>query len=502
MKFIFPTADGKLDADQEQALAEFGVALRRPGAKLLLHLHGGLVDAQHGRETANRLTGPPPQGWGLSDDWTQAYVVWRTGVWETLQNNWLDLAHNDRLYQIVLRKLMEFVAGKLGVPGVAGRSAAAAASLTPAEIAKRLRGEGDRRAPFADVDVQIELATPQGRGPVIAPQDDASLGLEFQDFISQDAEFNNAVADIDAVVNEAVAGRAALSAGDKERGEASYRRLDPRVRAPIERLKPDGTEGRIAAVGVGIFLIKHAGRIAMRSFGRFRTRRDHGFHATLVEEVAREMYGDFVGATIWNMMVKDAADHFAPGGFGLDLLRAVPDDNPVHIVVTAHSAGSIWAARMLEAIKATNKPITLSLFLLAPAARTDLFAEALNAAGDRIVRWRMFTMSDEYERKDAVIGHDKGYIYPSSLLYLVSGLFEELGAEAFPDAPILGMQRFVGATWLNDAKETAAGQRIAAFFGAPDHGIAYSPAPGVTTADTHSGFCSEPLTLASVREFM
>jgi hypothetical protein len=114
----------------------------------------------------------------------------------------------------------------------------------------------------------------------------------------------------------------------------------------------------------------------------------------------------------------------------------------------------------------------------------------------------MFTMSDEYERKDAVIGHDKGYIYPSSLLYLVSGLFEELGAEAFPDAPILGMQRFVGATWLNDAKETAAGQRIAAFFGAPDHGIAYSPAPGVTTADTHSGFCSEPLTLASVREFM
>jgi hypothetical protein len=111
-------------------------------------------------------------------------------------------------------------------------------------------------------------------------------------------------------------------------------------------------------------------------------------------------------------------------------------------------------------------------------------------------------MSDEFERKDAVLGHDKGYIYPSSLLYLVSGLFEESGGEAFPDAPILGMQRFVGATWLDDAKESPAGQRIAAFFQAPDHAITYSPAPGVTTADTHSGFCSEPLTLASVRKLM
>jgi hypothetical protein len=446
--------------------------------------------------------GPPPDGWGLSDGWTQAYVVWRTGVWEALRNNWTDLAHNDRLYQIVLRKLMEFVAGKLGVPGAAGRSAAAATSLTPTEIAKRLRGEGDRRAPFADVDVQVELATPQGRGPVVAPQADADLGREFRDFLAQDNEFNSAVNDIDAVVNEAVPGRATVSAGDKARGEASYRRLDPKVRAPIERLKPDGTVRRSVAVGVGTFLLRHAMNIARSAFRRFRTHRDHGFHATLVEEVAREMYGDFVGATIWGMMVKDAADHFVPGRFGLELLKAIPDDNPVHMVVTAHSAGSIWAARMLEAIKATGKPITLSLFLLAPAVRTDLFAEALDAAGDQVLRCRMFTMTDEYERKDAVLGHDKGYIYPSSLLYLVSGLFEESGSEAFPDAPILGMQRFVEAAWLNDPKQNAAGKRIADFFQERDHAIVYSPAPGVTVADTHSGFCSEPLTLASVHELM
>ena len=42
--FIFPTADGKLDAGETQSVAEFAASLRKPGARLLLHLHGGLVE--------------------------------------------------------------------------------------------------------------------------------------------------------------------------------------------------------------------------------------------------------------------------------------------------------------------------------------------------------------------------------------------------------------------------------------------------------------------------
>ena len=497
---IFATRDGKLDPGQDDTVAQLKAALANPGAKLLLHLHGGLVDDKAGRETAARLAGPAPAGWGLAADWSQAYVVWRTGVFETIATNWLDLAHDDRLYKVVLEKLMWFVAGKLGVPGATGRSAAAAATLTEAEIRKRLRGEGDRRAPFAEVDEKVELSVPGGRGPVIAAQSDGDLALEFQDVLSQDDEFNAAAADIDAVVNAKVPGRAPLSPGDKAKGEKSYRRLDEKVRAPIEQLKP-GEGGRTGPVGVAAFLIKHAGRIAWRCFKRFRTHRDHGFHATLVEEVAREMYGDLLGAKIWGMMVKDAADHFAPGGFGLQLLDALPQGHPVHLVVTAHSAGSIWAAQMLKAIKATGKTVSLDLILLAPAVRTDLFAEALEAAGNHVARCRMFTMDDELERADAVLGHDKGYIYPSSLLYMVSGMFEELGSEAFADAPLVGMQRFVNADWLDDVKQIAAGRAIAAFFQAAGHDVIYSPTPGVTMADTHSGFSSEPLTLASVVGF-
>jgi hypothetical protein len=499
---IFPTRNGKLDSGQEAVVAQLTAELAKPDARLLLHLHGGLVDDAAGRALAARLAGPPPDGWNLQAPWSQAYVVWRTGALETFQTNWTDLAQNDRLYNAVLKKLMWFVAGKLGVPGLAGRSAAAETKLTEAQIALALSGQGDTRAPFAHLDEAVELAAPGGRGPTILNEDDGALALEFQDILSQDAAFNAAAGDIDAVVNARAAGRGPVPAGDAARGAASYARLDARVQAPIEALKPTGAVGRAGPVGVAGFLLKHAGLIAFRCFKRFRTHRDHGFHATLVEEVAREMYGDLLGATIWGMMVKDAGDHFAPGGFGLQLLDAIPDDNHVHMVVTAHSAGSIWAAQMLKAIKAKGKTITLGLILLAPAVRTDLFAEALEASGDKVRLCRMFTMDDALERADAVLGHDKGYIYPSSLLYLVSGLFENRGAAAFADAPLLGMQRFVGADWLDDPVETAANQRIAAFFQQPGHDIVYSPTPGVTTADSHGGFDSQPLTLASVGKFL
>jgi hypothetical protein len=499
---IFATTNGKLDLGQDQVVAQLKTELAKPGAKMLLHLHGGLVNDKAGRDTAARLAGAAPDGWGLAADWSQVYVVWRTGVLETISASWRDLAHDDRLYKVVLEKLMWFVAGKLGVPDQAGRSAAAVVGLTEADIRAGLRGERDRRAPFASVDQRTELSVSGGRGPVLSVQDDGDLALEFQDFLSQDAEFNAAAGDIDAVVNAKVPGRAAPSVGDKERGEKSYDRLDQKVREPIERLKPTGEGGRTGPVGVAAFLLKHAGKIAFRCFKRFRIRRDHGFHATLVEEVAREMYGDLLGAKIWGMMVKDAADHFATGGFGLELLKVLPDDNPVHLVVTAHSAGSIWVAQMLRAIKATGKKVSLDLLLLAPAVRTDLFAEAIESAGKSVVRCRMFTMNDELERADAVLGHDKGYIYPSSLLYLVSGMFEEFESAGFVDAPLVGMQRFNNVAWLDDEKQISASQAIAAFFQEQGHDVIYSPSPEITTADSHSGFTTEHLTLASAAKFL
>jgi hypothetical protein len=77
-------------------------------------------------------------------------------------------------------------------------------------------------------------------------------------------------------------------------------------------------------------------------------------------------------------------------------------------------------------------------------------------------------------------------------------MFEELSAKAYPDAPILGMQRFSSLSDL-DSHEQDAAKRIAAFFQAADHGIISSPTPSVSMADSHGAFDDEPLTLATAR---
>lgn len=275
------------------------------------------------------------------------------------------------------------------------------------------------------------------------------------------------------------------------------RRMSPKIRAEIGPV--DSMEKRLARgpVSVGIFLVKHAGSVAWRCIKRFRAQRDHGFHATIVEELCREIYVDFVGAKVWGMMVKDAADHFRKGRLGealLLMLGRVPP--PDRIILSGHSAGSIWASRMLLRMQAMQLDRQVKLLLLAPAVRQDLFAEVIKTAGARIEACHMFTMTDELERRDAVLGHDKGYIYPSSLLYCISGLFEKQGGKAYVDAPLLGMRRFADADWLEPA-ETSNEQTISAFFKTMPNSLVTSPTPGVCEADCHGCFDDDPTTLAS-----
>lgn len=497
------TRNGIADAGQDATLAALEARLKEPDAKLMLFLHGGLVDEASGKAAALRLSGASDNSWKLGPEWTQLYVVWRTGAFETLRDNWTDLVRDDRLYQVVLRKLLKFIARKLGVPVLGGtRSASEQFALSEQEIQRRILGQGseaERRDPFAEVDVHLKPDAPEGsRASVTSVQTDGALAFEFEGELAASADFQKVVADIDAVANEGLPGRGPVSMADAARGQAMLAALSSHVRAEIGPV--DTLEGRVARgpVSVGIFLIKHAGVIAYRCFKRFRARRDHGFQATVVEELCRELYGDLIGAKLWGMMVQDAADHFSGDGFGgtlLDLLVRVPQ--PGHFVVTGHSAGSIWASRMLLEMARRGVDRKFKLFLLAPAVRSSLFVEAIEKAGDRIESCRMFTMTDALERKDAVLGPDKGYIYPSSLLYLVSGLFEERDANAYTDAPLLGMRRFAGAPWL-DADETAADKRVAQFFSLSQNGITLSPDPGVCEADCHGCFDDEAMTLKSV----
>lgn len=502
-KIFVKTRNGKADAGQEQLVADLSARLAQPDAKLLLHLHGGLVKESVGLAIAQRLSGTGPTSWQLDDSWTQLYVIWRTSAFETLKANWEDLAHNDRLYQVLLSKLLDYVARKYGIPAPGGgRSIAAVHGLNEAEIRRRIRGEGtpaERRDPFADVEVRFVATSPgRARAATLPPQSDGELALEFQNELALSREFQGAIGDLDNVVNAGVDGRGPPAPGDAVRGQASLMRLDKAVRAQFGPVRTAAARKARGPVSVGAFILKHAGRIAWRCFKRFRADRDHGFHATIVEELARELYGDLIGATIWGMMVKDAADHFSPEGFGTTLIDVLAESpQPPQLRVVGHSAGAIFASRLLLAMEQRGLAGNLRLFLLAPAARQDLFAEVITEAQDRIELCRMFTMTDELERRDAVLGHDKGYIYPSSLLYLVSGLFEERKTEAYPDAPLVGMRRFAAAPWLSP-EEAASEAALAEFFAGPNTGVVLSPTPGVCVADCHGCFDEEPHTLASV----
>lgn len=503
---IIATRDGAIDESDRSAFQSILTGLS--GKKIWLHLHGGLVPEGSGREIAERLRGAAEAGgFGLKDDWTQIYVVWRTGAFETLKANWTDLFENDRLYKAILKRLIEFVAGKVGLRDQGGRAIGQHFVLTPQRIRELLDARPDHD-PFQDVE-DVLSADGGGRGPMVSSQDDFDLEEEFKTLLSRDIDFNDAVEDLASAVT-VQAGRAQGAAGDAEAGLASLARLDAEIQRQVTGALPTEPGARLGSLAVAHFLLKHGGRIAVRCIQRFRARRQHGLYPTIVEELARECYGDLIGATIWGMMKKDAGDHFKPEGLGSALLAACAQTQPKRLAVTAHSAGSIWVAAMLKAAPPTLAPLDLAL--LAPAVRMDVFADALATSSAKIRRCRMFTMKDELEVKDPVLGKGKAFIYPCSLLYLVSGLFEEQkragNMEAFPDAPILGMQRFHldDGAWLKDPDQIAARTRVLDFFKEPNRSILYARASGglgeSSDAASHGAFDTDKQTLASVVHFL
>lgn len=93
----------------------------------------------------------------------------------------------------------------------------------------------------------------------------------------------------------------------------------------------------------------------------------------------------------------------------------------------------------------------------------------------------MFTMEDQYEKKDRLVP----YVYTRSLLYLVSGALEDEG-KSF-DAYILGMQRYLdeSAPFGNDPVLSA----IRDFFKATENRVIYSK----TADDALAGLISTSL---------
>ncbi len=199
--FKILTRNGVADPGQEQMLSDMAAELQKPGAKLLLHLHGGLVDEASGMASANRLSGAGSNSWQLAAEWTQIYVIWRTGAFETIKTNWTELVHDDRFYQTILRKLIGFVTKNLGLPAIGARGAESL-KINEEEIQRRLIGHAGARPFFKDVDVHMAPELPPGtRATIISEQTNGELAIDFQKELAEDDSFQKAIANIDEAVN-------------------------------------------------------------------------------------------------------------------------------------------------------------------------------------------------------------------------------------------------------------------------------------------------------------
>jgi len=211
----------------------------------------------------------------------------------------------------------------------------------------------------------------------------------------------------------------------------------------------------------------------------------------------RAFYLSNVGKNVWDHIKQEASDAFNQPDHGgsvfLQNLNAYyPNAHNPHITLVGHSAGSIYICELLQnAAKVLPAAVKFDVVFLAPACTYKLFADTLQACKDRIASIRIFAMSDQLEQADVIVPS----IYTRSLLYLVSGLFEDA-----PDTPLLGMQRFFStAAPFNKWPEIPL---TVTYLSVAQHNNVWSvidAADGLSShAKKHGEFYSENVTLASL----
>lgn len=409
--------------------------------KVVLQIHGGLVSKTTALENAEASL-----ELYASNGLRPAFIVWESGFFEAIGNNLREIA-DERIFKIILKKVLKHAAGKVLGPAVGGRGILGTTPPDDLAVAKELAGRKMEKEPF-------ENLNPSQVTTELTPQEEQ----DFKDDLAADPDFRE---EVQAIAESASSGyfrdhydfRGALTV---TKAAASTRMSKEIVDKMVDDVKGDG--GRSLSLVSTLVAI---GKVLNRVVSRFVNKRDHGVYATVVEEICRELYLSNVGAKIWGFMKQDTLDTFQPEAPGkpragntlLDLLgaklAATPPRDWPQFSILAHSAGNIYACNLLEAILKRQAKGTFPTgfafsewILLAPACDFTLFERtmtSIDARPNKLVSGiRMFALTDERE---------SGYwevpvFYPRSLLYLVSGMFEYMGDAIATDLPILGMQRY------------------------------------------------------------
>lgn len=365
--------------------------------KLLIFFHGGLVSEKNGMNAAELMKNY------FADANSKRHVVsfvWETGPIETVIQNIKDLKEltGKDLFEEVTKFVIKLVAKKLGIEDARG----GAEYLSDDTIFD----EKHKVAPFEKLDLTFDS---RGRTGFLIDNEDEDNSQFYAQF---EAESRSLI-----------------------RAEGSEE---------IKNISDD------KGVRSGILVIaKVVAQIAFAVLKRYLKKNHHDFYPTIMEEAFRKLYLDKVGNWGWSRMKEKSKEMFSSntgligenqhvGTFFINLLNKHMGDRlalgkKFEIELIGHSAGSIVICNLLAAVSKDFSSIKFNnVFFLAPACRTDLFLEYGKSAMDNglIKNFKMFTMEEKNEKKD----HCIPYIYTHSLLYMVSGLFED-----DVDAKIMGL---------------------------------------------------------------
>lgn len=370
--------------------------------RLLVYFHGGLVSEASGMGSAEVMR----TSFADAPSKTHAVTfVWETGLWETIVEN-LSSKSNDNQFRKVLNFVIKLIGKKSGIDSRGGGETLDTATIETEKL---------KEYPFAELNEQLKNTTDQGsRGGGILFDEEDEVGF---------------LADL------------------KKDSDSMIRAEDEMADEEIEvaATDSDGGDSKGLLLTIGTLVAK----IAFAVLKRYAKETHHDFYPTVVEETFRKLYIDRIGKWGWSEMKEKAQEMFADneglsgddlhaGTYFLKLLEAHYQKRQTAgkkftIELVGHSAGSIAICNMLAATSENFKELKYNnVVFLAPACRTDLFiAKGIPAKENGVFKkFKMFTMQEQYEKKDYCVR----YLYTYSLLYLVSGLFEDE-----TDAKIMGL---------------------------------------------------------------
>lgn len=446
---------------------------------LVVHFHGGLVPRKSAERIADTLL---PEY--LAGGAYPIFFFWNSGALQVLTSN-LDEIAKEPVFWRLLKRLALLLAGKFAQP-------------------RGSRGNTIYTDSIKDIPDDSEMFLKWARKNEPQPSSNFSDLSKMQiDQIENDLRNDQwLVAEAKAIAN------GLLDPQEIARDLASATRGGPSVRASrktlmsptiLKSIAEESTDTGKRSVSTILTIAKYGVKIASAVIARYRNGRDHGLPATISEEIARSLYADSIGSTVWTLMKGDTKDAFGgdPQKHGGTAFIAQLEKwwKPGRrITLVGHSTGAIYIGHLLEyADPLLEKAVKFEVVFLAPACTFEFMNERLQLFTRRISDFRMFSLGDDLER---------GYwevpaLYPASLLYMISGLLED----PVIDMPIVGMERYYDLTGpYNDLPGLP---DVARWIG-DRHvwSVSMGQAGLQTAAQKHAQFDEDPDTITSIKHIL